>query len=248
MVEFLIAGVQKGGTTALHAFLSQHPDLYLPARKELHFFDDESLDWSQPDYTRFHRHFRDRGSSQIAGEATPIYTYWQPAAARIHRYNAAMKLIVLLRNPVERAYSQWSMEFGRGTETLGFSAAIRGGRSRFLGGQHRVFSYVERGFYSEQVEGLTSLFPIAQLLFLRTEDLRERHRATLDRVCDFLGVGRFAEHPSAACVLPLERARVPPPTLGDLTYLRDLYRSDIERTEQRTGLDLSAWRARVPGM
>jgi len=241
MVEFLIAGVQKGGTTALHVFLSQHPDLYLPSCKELHFFDDESLDWREPDYTLFHCHFRDRRSGQMAGETTPIYTYWQPAAERIHRYNPAMKLIVMLRNPVERAYSHWSMEFGRGTETLRFSDAIRVGRSRFTGCQHRLFSYVERGFYSEQVDRLASFFPAAQLLFLRTEDLRQRHRTTLDRVCDFIGVGRFAKYPPAARVLPLEPASVPPPADTDLSYLHDLYFDDIERTARLTGLDLSAW-------
>ena len=245
MVEFLIAGVQRGGTTALHSFLSRHPDLYLPTCKELHFFDDESLDWRRPDYSRFHSHFSDRQTGQIAGEATPIYTYWEPSAARIHQYDPAMKLIVLLRNPVERAYSHWAMEFGRGTETLGFAAAIRGGRSR--GFRSRVFSYVERGFYSKEIDRLTSLFPPVQLLFLRTEDLRERHRATLDVVCDFIGVERFTEYPPAACVLAQESVNVPPPTTVDLAYLGDLYHSDTERAQTQTGLDLAAWLEQVPG-
>lgn len=242
MLEFLIAGVQKAGTTALHAFLSQHPSLFLPACKELHFFDDESLDWREPNDARFRHHFRECSNGQTAGEATPIYAYWEPAAERIHRYNPAMKLIVLLRDPVERAYSHWSMEFGRGRETLEFAAAIREGRSRFAGDQHGWFSYVERGLYSEQVERLQSWFGSEQLLFQRTEDLRERHEATLDRMCAFLGVDRFVAYPRADSILPVERVSVPPPLPDDLAYLRAFYRADIERTEARTGLDLSSWR------
>ena len=102
MVEFLIAGVQKGGTTALFSFLSRHPKLFLPPCKEVHYFDDESVDWQSPDYSRLDAYFRDRSSGQIAGEATPIYTYWQPSAERIQRYNPAMRLIVLLRDPSGR--------------------------------------------------------------------------------------------------------------------------------------------------
>lgn len=238
--------MQKGGTTALFSFLSRHPDLFLPAYKEVHYFDDESLDWRRPDHSKLDVILRDRRDGQIAGEATPIYTYWQPSAERIHQYHPAMNLIVLLRNPVERAYSHWAMEFGRGTETFDFATAIRSGRSRLINGQHRVFSYVERGLYSEQISRLKALFPGEQLLFLRTEDLRDHHERTLDRVCDFIGVARFATYPPAANVLPHAPASVPQPAPGDLAYLRDLYRSDTEQAQQMTGLDLSAWLPKNP--
>jgi hypothetical protein len=240
MLDFLIAGVQKGGTTALRAFLSCHPDIYFPDRKELHFFDNESFDWSRPNYALLHRHFCNKRPGQIAGEATPIYTYWQPSTARIHRYNPHVKLIVLLRNPVERAYSHWAMEVRRGAETLEFSDSIRIGRERLGGKQHRVYSYVERGFYAEQTERLASLFPASQLLLLRTEDLREQHTATLDRICKFIGVRRFVTHPAARNV-SAGRWAVPKAKQSDLDYLVDLYRCDIERTQQLTGLDLSTW-------
>lgn len=242
MIDFLIAGVQKGGTTALHSFLSQHPEVYLPPYKEVHFFDDESLDWRRPDYNLYHHHFRDRQASQIAGEATPIYSFWVPAAERIHRYDPTIKLIFLLRNPVERCYSHWAMEFGRNTEVLNFTDAIRTGRSRVASGQHRIFSYVERGFYSEQIERFQAIFPARQMLFLKTDELAERHEATLDRVCDFIGVGRFREYPPATRVLPAARVAVPAASAADMAFLGDLFSDDMERTEQQTGLDLAAWR------
>ena len=109
------------------------------------------------------------------------------------------------------------------------------------GRQHRIFSYVERGFYSKQVERLAGLFPGSNLLFLRNEDLRDRHVETLDRVCEFLGVDRFANYPEQADIIPLERVNVPPPGQPDLRYLQELFRSDVERTQALTGLDLSAW-------
>jgi hypothetical protein len=245
--EFLIAGTQKGGTTALHRFLSAHPDLFLPARKELHFFDNEALDWRSPDYDELHRHLAGRGAHQRAGEATPIYLYWPPAPARIRRYNRDIRLILLLRDPVARAHSHWAMEVSRGLERLPFAEAIRAGRRRVaeaadeVAGCHRVFSYVERGCYAGQIARLLALFPRALMLFLRTEDLSRTHAATLDRVCDFLGVARFAAYPTAEHVVPVATRETPPLAEADRAWLRALYRDDIARTAELTGLDLAGW-------
>src|SRR4051812_28315114 len=115
-VSFLVAGVQKGGTTALFDYLSELPELELPAVKEAHFFDDEqNVDWVAPDYARYHALFSNPGRTW--GEATPIYIYWPNALERIRAYNPAMKLILLFRDPIARAWSQWKMEYARGNET-----------------------------------------------------------------------------------------------------------------------------------
>lgn len=246
-LDFLIAGTQKGGTTALHRFLSTHPALFLSAQKELHFFDDEALDWRAPDYDELHRHFSGCRAHQRAGEATPIYLYWPPAPARIWRYNPDMRLILLLRDPVTRAWSHWAMESSRGSETLTFGEAIRAGRRRVadmadeVPGCHRVFSYVERGCYADQIARLLELFPREQVLFLRTEDLWRQHAATLDRVCDFLGVARFAAYPTAEYVAPVQRPAVVAMAEEDADLLRALYGCEIGRTAELTGLDLSGW-------
>ena len=151
-VQFLIAGTQKGGTTALADYLRQHQALFIPAVKELHFFDDESLDWKSPQedlYRSYHDAFRGAPAGSTWGDATPIYSYWWPAMARIWAYNPAMRLILCLRNPVERAYSHWAMETGRNWDALPFAEAIQTESercSRALPQQHRVFSYVSRGF------------------------------------------------------------------------------------------------------
>ncbi|MDB5452295.1 MAG: sulfotransferase, partial [Caulobacteraceae bacterium] len=160
LVNFIIAGAQKGGTTALFDYLTEEPDIALSRVKETHFFDDDSRDWEKPDYGDYHAQF-DPGGRAACGEATPIYIYWPNCLERIAAYNPAMRLILVLRDPVERAWSHWRMEYARGAETQSFAWCVRQGRRRLFDaepwGVHREFSYVERGFYGEQVERLLAL-------------------------------------------------------------------------------------------
>jgi len=191
-VGFLVAGAQKAGTTALFDYLAELPELELPPVKEAHFFDDEErVDWSAPDYARYHGLFTN--PDRLWGEATPIYFYWPNALERIHAYNPAMRLIFLFRDPVERAWSHWKMEYARGKETEPFAWCIRDGRARMAKGTpypgfHRVYSYVERGFYGRQLARALDLFPREQILVLSSEELKRDPDATLGAICDFLGI------------------------------------------------------------
>lgn len=242
-VSFLVAGVQKGGTTALFDYLRDHPDLCLPAAKELHFFDDEArVDWAAPDYGPYHAAFLAERPADGAlwGEATPIYTYWPNALERIRAYNPAMKLIVVFRDPVERAWSHWKMEHARGAETEPFAHCIRAGRCRVAGaadgsGAHRVHSYVERGFYGAQMTRLFSLFPREQVLLLRSEGLRGDPARILSNACDFLRVRPFANlMPRESHVGPADDPRQIP-TDEDRAYLRNLYSDDQQVFSKLTG-------------
>jgi hypothetical protein len=245
-VDFLVAGVQKGGTSALFEYLREVPGLHLPDVKEAHFFDDEAQDWNRPDTGAYHALFPDRPG--LWGEATPIYLYWPNAIERIARYNPAMRMILIFRDPVERAWSHWKMEYAKRKESEPFAWCIREGRARLTPGDpqarghHRVFSYVERGFYGAQVERLLRSFPRAQCLFLRSEDLRTDPTATIASVCSFLGVD------APANMLPRSvyeaRADIDYPsrlTADDRALLAGLYRADLQRFERLTGLDRSAW-------
>ncbi|THD58904.1 sulfotransferase domain-containing protein [Phenylobacterium sp.] len=238
-VAFIIAGVQKGGTTALFDYLDEEPGLSLSRGKEVHFFDDAALDWAQPDYGAYHAAFAPF-DGRPRGEATPAYLYWPGSLERIRAYNPAMKLIVMLRDPVERAWSHWKMEYARGAETEPFAWCVRQGRQRLFDaepwGFHREFSYVERGFYGEQVAALLGLFPREQLLLLRASDLRRDPAAVLAEVRRFLGlppgpapsareanVGREMDYGSAL-------------TAADVAHLRGVYARDAERLADLTGL------------
>lgn len=235
LVSFLIAGAQKCGTTALFDRLSAHPGLQMSAIKETHFFDDDDIDWAAPDYGRYHRLFAGGGGA-IRGEATPIYVYWPGCFARIAAYNPAMRLIFLFRDPVERAWSHWRMEHARGVEQHSFAWCIREGRERVANarplGHHREFSYVERGFYGQQLERAYRSFPREQLLVLASTDLAERPEATLRRVTDFLGVAPLTDE-----IAPV-RSRIVPdcgPDAADTALLRSLYASDQERFTRLAG-------------
>lgn len=241
-IRFLIGGAQKCGTSALAAYLAQHPDLAMSRDKETHFFNREvDADWRTPDYRPLHDQFADPEPGVLRGEATPVTIYWTPAHARIFRYNPEMRFILLFRPPIERAWSHWRMLRGRGREPLDFSSAIREGRARVLDdmgspmGLRRHYSYVERGFYGRQLRHLTSYFPRSQMLFLNQTDLRSDPGATLGRVCDFLGIPRFGR------VDPIER-NASPSSHGvgiddaDADYLAEIFREDQRLFTDMTGI------------
>jgi hypothetical protein len=122
----------------------------MPTVKEVHFFDtDEFFASRDVDYSRYHARFNPTARKRLLGEATPIYMYWEPAPQRIQRYNPAMKLILLLRNPVTRAYSHWNHERARGRLNLPFEQAISTEEKRHdeaLPLQTKWFSYIDRRF------------------------------------------------------------------------------------------------------
>ena len=245
-VSFLVAGVQKGGTTALFHYLDDLPGVQMAPAKEVHFFDDETgVDWSNPDYGRLHAAFP-KVDARPRGEVTPIYIYWPNCLERIARYEAAMKLVLLFRDPVERAWSQWRMEYARGWEREPFAWCIREGRARVdspeAPAHHRVFSYVERGFYGAQFAHLLTLFPREQVLALRSEDLDARPDETLARICRFIGAP-----PPKGPVTPRRELTAKaidygaPISEADRVYLRGLYAQDLARFAKLSGLDVGAW-------
>jgi len=219
-VDFLIAGVQKAGTTALFDYLAEIPALELPAVKEAHFFDEEEIDWAAPDYAGYHALFSDPG--KLWGEATPIYIYWPNALERIRAYNPAMRLILTFRDPIERAWSHWKMEYARGKETEPFAWCIREGRARMANaapypGFHRVYSYVERGFYGRQLARVLSLFPREQILLLGSDGLKSDPTGTIRSICAFLGIAAPAGEIAAKISRPA----------ADIDYQATLSDSDV---------------------
>ena len=214
-------------------------------KKELHFFDDENIDWSCPDYDQlYHRHFTAARPTQICGEVTPIYSYWPPSLGRIQAYNQDVKIIVSLRDPRERAYSHWRMERSRNSDTQSFSAAIRQGRDRVtrgseISGYHRNFSYVERGFYVEQLNRIFSLFPDGNVLLLDQRILASMQHEVLDEICDFLKIARFATHPPAEMIFSHLAASIPPFSAEDRAYLDDLYREELHALSMTYGVDFA---------
>jgi len=242
-VDFFVAGVQKAGTTALDQCFRVHPSIQMASVKEVHYFDNERVNWSNPDYSELHSKF-DWDAPCIRGEATPIYTYWPNALERLKAYNAGAKIIVALRHPSYRAHSHWRMERKRGLEPLSFSEAIRWpARKRVINapnGAHRIHSYIERGFYLPQVERLMSLFPPYQLHFFRTDCLWREPDASLNRILAFLEVDQSSSWRPSYIVpeLTWQSERI---DNQDMTYLNDLFADDIKLTAARIGISLDDW-------
>ena len=239
-LNFLVIGAQKCGTTALDRYLRKHPQIGLPPKKELHFFDTPHYFVSDSPYKHYHKHFNFKTKKLIYGEITPSYIYCQESPRRIYEYNPRIKIVAIIRNPVDRAYSHWNMNRKHGIDTLPFEEAIAQEKERALHTrpyQDLVFSYTDRGFYSEQIRRYQRYFKDHNLHFVCYDDLKNKPTETLESICAFLGVN------------PLN---IPIPTDHQLDYpeslhpeirkqLQDLFRHDIHEVERLLGWNCSHW-------
>ncbi|PYK29397.1 MAG: sulfotransferase, partial [Verrucomicrobia bacterium] len=193
------------------------------------------------DYKKYHANFKPKPQQRVIGEASPIYMYWKTAPARIWNYNPKMKWILALRNPVERAFSAWNMETKRGKEKLPFAEAIEkeAERSReALPLQHRVYSYVDRGFYAHQLRRLFNIFGRENVLVLLSEELRSEHQKTLRNVFEFLGVDSSFVPPEASVFEQEYSDKIDNHVRQRLI---DIFRFDIKELEKLIGKNLPAW-------
>jgi len=194
--EFLGLGTQKGGTTTLQRLLEQHPQVYLPPRKELHYF---SLHYGEGE-AWYRQQFAEAAPEQRCGEITPYYLFHPQAPARIHALLPEVKLIVLLRDPVERALSQVAHSMRLGLEPLELEDALAAEPERLQGadevltaadGRHRSHqehSYLARSRYEVQLRRYQQYFSANQLFIRRSEDLFERPELLWAELLNFLGL------------------------------------------------------------
>jgi hypothetical protein len=241
-LDFILAGAQKSGTTALHYFLEKHPNITMGDQQEMHFFDDEEIFSRSVDYGLLHKHFAPVVPSIIAGECTPIYIYWKPAIERIRKYNSKIKLLIILRNPIARAFAHWNMQRFKGREPLDFLEAVKEEKNRAKKAeplQSRRFSYVDRGLYAGQIERVFQFFPREQVQVVKFEQFRDRNQETLDSVFRFLSVRPLAGlRNKDRNVVPYERAMTP----EERKHLYGLFAEDIAKLEEMLGWDCSDWR------
>ena len=241
-LDFILAGAQKSGTTALHYFLSKHPNITMGDQQEIHFFDNDVMFVSGGDYKQLHKHYSLLAPSTIAGDCTPSYIYYEPVAERIWNYNPKIKLLILLRNPVDRAFAHWNMQRFKGREPLDFFDAVREEQTRIAGAppaEARRFAYVDRGLYGRQLGRLFKFFPSEQVKVVKFEEFRDRQRETLGSVFSFLGL----KPPRSMSkkdrnIVPYERAM----NWEERVFLYNLFATDIANVEQMLGWDCSDWK------
>jgi hypothetical protein len=167
--NFMCLGVQRSGTTTLYHLLKQHPEIYVSRNKETKFFQyDERYEKGLDYYST--RYFKDVTNQKAIGETDPCYIYFTKTAKRIHDdLGNKMKFIVIFRNPVNRAYSQYWMEKAKRFESLSFEQALKKEPERLKSPVHldrSRFSYLDRGFYAKQLKEFLKYFPKENFLFL----------------------------------------------------------------------------------
>ena len=217
--SFLIIGTQKGGTTSLYNYLIQHPFVASAFAKEVHFFDNHTcahnfgkgMAWYKSHFEySLYKSYKKIVHQQdlITGEGSPDYLFDPHASRRIAATIPTVKLIVLLRNPVDRAYSHYlhnvRAAYDVGREMLSFEEAIAQESNRLNGEKQKLlkdetyfsynymhYSYLSRGMYAEQLKIWLSLFPQEQIIVLRSEDFFTDPDSIFKQVVDFLDIPTY---------------------------------------------------------
>ncbi len=209
--DFVIIGAQKCGTTSLYDHLCRHSQICSALLKEVHFFDDgfhRGVPWYRSNFplcSKISRRQKHELHDVLTGESSPRYLFHPHAPARMAQVIPDARLIVLLRNPVERAYAHYQHNLRRRREPLSFEEAIRGEDARLAGELEKLladetyfsfnythFSYVKRGIYVDQIEAFRRHFADDRILVLQSEDFFQNVQQNVDRVFEFLGVEPYA--------------------------------------------------------
>ncbi len=253
--NYLVIGTKRGGTTSMARWLLDHPDVMslFPARetrKGTYYFDvnySRGEQWYRshfPTKQSIERRAAKVGRRQIVGEATPYYLYHPHAAARARALAPNANVIVLLRDPVQRAHSHWMERSRNGVETLSFADAIDAEADRCDGEEERMlddpshvsfghqhFSYVDQGRYARGLTRWYEAFPSNQILTLRSEDMYADPGAIYQRVLDFLDL---PEHEPASFKAWNNKPKAEFDA-GLEAELRDRLRPDVEELERLLG-------------
>lgn len=242
----MCVGVQKAGTTALYHYLGKHTDIAMSDLKELHYFSDTSLDFQieeQSNYVDYHQHF-DWNTEKIRGEITPRYCYSKDAILHIFKYNPQIKILLILRNPIERAFSHWNMRLSTKQINSSFLNCIKADILRHKFNvqfeQYPEDDYVRRGFYVEQIERIYQYFPTKQVHIIKYEDFRANQQQTLIDILLFLGLdySTFTIEEKQVYHFPYSTKK----DMASFNLLNELYLPEIEKLEKILNWNCSDWK------
>ncbi len=206
--DFIIIGAQRCGTTSLFKYLRDHPNIVSTSKKEHHFYDlnfERGENWYRqffPTIQYFSYLNKVCKVKMLCGEATPMYLFHPLVPYRVSMMQPDIKLIVILRNPIERAYSHYWHEVRAGNEWLSFENAIEKEEYRLQGERHNIIlnngryssaayyqhSYLARGIYVDQLRVWFKFFSKNQILIIKSEDFFSKTLKSLDSVYNFLGL------------------------------------------------------------
>ncbi len=193
--NFFLVGAAKAGTTSIYTYLSQHPDVFFPAIKEPHFFtqvrpspEQHFLIEAISKRSSYLRLYARATSHPIVGDASPSYLWHPEVPYRIRAEVPEAKIAVILRDPVERAYSHYLMDYREGAQSKAFYQALIDDMSRAEKGWGVSYLYYELGLYAEQVQRYMEAFKPQRVKLLMFEDFRRDPGSVLLELADFLGL------------------------------------------------------------
>lgn len=208
--SFIIIGAQRCGTTSLYDYLSHHPQIIPSPVKELFYFDDyyqRPIEWYKsffPTQKQREKLERDLVANVITGEASPSYFFHPYAAKRIKETLPQIKLILVLRDPIERAYSHYNHIKRLNREPLSFEEAIEKEQERitpdieklakdefYKADQRRDYSYLTRGYYAKQIKEWWKHFPKEQLLIVQSEEFYRETPKVYNEIVEYLGLNSY---------------------------------------------------------
>jgi hypothetical protein len=229
IVDFIIIGAQKAGTTALSLNIGKHPDIYInnnknPAFSEVHFFDinfKKGIEWYKKKFNY---------SKKMVGEKTPELMYLDWTFPLIQAVNPYVKLIIILRNPILRAYSAWKHAKKNFNEIRNFEDSIK---DKSISSQNKTFytsqfHYLQRGLYYQQIAELVKWFPRDNLLILIQENVIKNMTREYNKVYNFLNLPEFSGN------YELEYVSDDKSTINPETYkkLIKYYKNDVDNLEK----------------
>ena len=234
----VILGAQRCGTTSFAQLLDTHPDVCLARGKEAHWFDDAQVQRDGVSTARWADRFSHYAGQPVLLDAAPSYLYLPGCIEALYRHNPNLKVIAVLRDPAERARSQYAHERQRGVETGRYWQALQLESRRLAADRNplapnsaaRVSSFRDRGRYSRQIGRLLEWFPDA--LVLRFDELVNESATTAQRVTEHLGVTPF---PPAVTLKWLNRRRLSRPLSPLDALVRRSFRADMRATEDLLG-------------
>jgi hypothetical protein len=199
--NFIVIGTAKSGTTSLYSYLLQHPDVYLPDQKELHYFtfnhlkensngpgDKEFLKYVCSTRQEYENHYLNVNTESAIGEVSPSYLYYSNVSDQIYTELGRVKIIILLRNPVQKAYSQYVHLLGEKRETLPFYDALMAEQSRIDARWLDIWRYAENTLYADRIKKYISVFSRENVKIVLFEDLVKDTEHIMCDLFNFLGV------------------------------------------------------------
>ena len=199
-VDFFIVGAPKAGTTSLYHYLNEHPEISMSSQKEPDYFSDADLQNEGMYYgknridtiKKYHNLFDNNSESKLKGEASVSYLFYKNVPQKIKTYNPEAKIIIMLRNPIDRAFSHYLMDYRLGLVSDSFEDIID---RKSVNKNEKLFyqQYIELSEYASQIKRYLDVFNDTEILFIEYEDLKMDLTSIMKKTYLFLGVNQFYE-------------------------------------------------------